>query len=72
MHISDLLGIGLTEELAIMEQIGLCLGALGETCAKKYVFDWEYDRWRYNCQRTVICECVANKVFIPAASVMDL
>lgn len=28
MHISDLQGIGLTDELAIAELIGLCSGAL--------------------------------------------
>jgi ATP-dependent Lon protease len=79
MHISDLQGIGLTEELAIAELIGLCSGALdkpvqestvvignmtvGGTIAKVEEF------------ANVLQVCVdagAKKVLIPAACVMDL
>lgn len=79
MHISDLQGIGLTNELAIAELIGLCSGALdkpvqestvvignmtvGGTIAKVEEF------------ANVLQVCVdagAKKVLIPAASVMDL
>ena len=79
MHISDLQGIGLTEELAVAELIGLCSGALdkpvqesmvvignmtvGGTIAKVEEF------------ANVLQVCVdagAKKVLIPAASVMDL
>ena len=79
MHISDLQGIGLTDELAIAELIGLCSGALdkpvqestivignmtvGGTIAKVEEF------------ANVLQVCVdagAKKVLIPAASVMDL
>jgi len=79
MHISDLQGIGLTEELAIAELIGLCSAALdkpvqestivlgnmtvGGTIAKVEEF------------ANVLQVCVdagAKKVLIPASSVMDL
>lgn len=79
MHISDMQGIGLTDELAIAELIGLCSGALekpvqestvvignmtvGGTIAKVEEF------------ANVLQVCVdagAKKVLIPAASVMDL
>ncbi|KYG58479.1 protease Lon-related BREX system protein BrxL [Planococcus maritimus] len=79
MHISDLQGIGLTDELAIAELIGLCSGALekpvqestvvignmtvGGTIAKVEEF------------ANVLQVCVdagAKRVLIPAASVMDL
>lgn len=79
MHISDLQGIGLTDELAIAELIGLCSGALdkpvqestvvignmtvGGTIAKVEEF------------ANVLQVCVdagAKKVLIPASSVMDL
>jgi ATP-dependent Lon protease len=78
MHISDLQGIGLTNELAIAELIGLCSGALekpvlestvvignmtvGGTIAKVEEF------------ANVLQVCVdagAKKVLIPASSVMD-
>lgn len=79
MHISDLQGLGLTNELAIAELIGLCSGALdkpvqestvvignmtvGGTIAKVEEF------------ANVLQVCVdagAKKVLIPAAAVMDL
>lgn len=79
MHISDLQGIGLTDELAIAELIGLCSSALdkpvqegtvvignmtvGGTIAKVEEF------------ANVLQVCVdagAKKVLIPASSVMDL
>ena len=79
MHISDLQGIGLTNELAIAELIGLCSAALdkpvqestvvignmtvGGTIAKVEEF------------ASVLQVCVdagAKKVLIPASSVMDL
>lgn len=79
MHISDLQGIGLTDELAIAELIGLCSGALdkpvqestvvignmtvGGTIAKVEEF------------ANVLQVCVdagAKKVLIPASYVMDL
>jgi ATP-dependent Lon protease len=79
MHVSDLQGIGLTQELAIAELIGLCSGALdkpvqestvvignmtvGGTIAKVEEF------------ANVLQVCVdagAKKVLIPASSVMDL
>jgi ATP-dependent Lon protease len=79
MHISDLQGIGLTDELAVAELIGLCSSALekpvqestvvignmtvGGTIAKVEEF------------ANVLQVCVdagAKKVLIPAASVMDL
>ncbi|WGV00261.1 protease Lon-related BREX system protein BrxL [Bacillus altitudinis] len=79
MHISDLQGIGLTDELAIAELIGLCSGALykpvqestvvignmtvGGTIAKVEEF------------ANVLQVCVdagAKKVLIPASSVMNL
>ncbi|OFD82707.1 protease Lon-related BREX system protein BrxL [Bacillus mycoides] len=79
MHISDLQGIGLTDELAIAELIGLCSGALdkpvqestvvignmtvGGTIAKVEEF------------ANILQVCVdagAKKVLIPASSVMDL
>ncbi|ALS23763.1 protease Lon-related BREX system protein BrxL [Paenibacillus naphthalenovorans] len=78
MHISDLQGVGLTEELAIAELIGLCSGALekpvqesmvvlgnmtvGGTIAKVEEF------------ANVLQVCVdagAKRVLIPASSVMD-
>ena len=43
MRVSDLQGIGLTEELAVAELIGLCSGALGKPVPGKYVCHWEYD-----------------------------
>lgn len=79
MHLSDLQGIGLTDELAVAELIGLCSGALekpvqesmvvignmtvGGTIAKVEEF------------ANVLQVCVdvgAKKVLIPATSVMDL
>jgi len=79
MHISDLQGIGLTEELAIAELVGLCSAALerpvqesmvvlgnmtvGGTIAKVEEF------------ANVLQVCVdagAKRVLIPASSVMDL
>jgi ATP-dependent Lon protease len=78
MHISDLQGIGLTEELAIAELIGLCSGALerpvqesmvvlgnmtvGGTIAKVAEF----------ANTLQVCvDAGAKKVLIPAASVVD-
>lgn len=79
MHISDLQGIGLTDQLGIAELIGLCSGALnkpvqegmvvigamtvGGTIAKVEEF------------ANVLQVCVdagAKKVLIPASAVMDL
>ena len=79
MHISDLQGIGLTDELAVAELIGLCSSALdkpvqestvvignmtvGGTIAKVEEF------------ANILQVCVdagAKKVLIPASSVMDL
>lgn len=79
MHISDLQGIGLTDQLGIAELIGLCSGALnkpvqegmvvigsmtvGGTIAKVEEFV------------SVLQVCVdsgAKKVLIPATAVMDL
>lgn len=79
MHVSDLQGIGLTDQLAVAELIGLCSGALekpvqestvvignmtvGGTIAKVEEFS------------NVLQVCVdagAKRVLIPAASVVDL
>lgn len=79
MHLSDLQGIGLTNELAIAELVGLCSAALerpvqesmvvlgnmtvGGTIAKVEEF------------ANVLQVCVdagANRVLIPASSVVDL
>lgn len=78
MHISDLQGIGLTDELAIAELIGLCSGALerpvqesmvvlgnmtvGGTIAKVEEF----------ANTLQVCvDAGAKKVLIPASSVVD-
>lgn len=79
MHISDIQGIGLTDELAVAELIGLCSGALdkpvqestvvignmtvGSTIAKVEEFA--------NVLQVSV-DAGAKKVLIPAASVMDL
>ena len=61
MHISDLQGIGLTEELAIAELIGLCSGTLERAIQE-----------HSGANTLQVCvDAGAKKVLIPAASVVD-
>ena len=79
MHISDLQGIGLTDELAIAELIGLCSGALGKPRQESFVGVGDMtggvtiakvEEFANTLQ--VCVDAGAKKVLIPAASVMDL
>lgn len=79
MHISDLQGIGLTEELAIAELIGLCSGALDKPVQESAVVIGNMTVGGTIAKvvelANVLQVCVdagAKKVLIPAASVVDL
>ncbi|MCM3139801.1 protease Lon-related BREX system protein BrxL [Bacillus safensis] len=79
MHISDLQGIGLTDELAIAELIGLCSGALGKPTQESLVVIGNMTVGgtisKVEGFANILQVCVdagAKKVLIPAASVMDL
>ncbi len=79
MHISDLQGIGLTDELAIAELIGLCSGALDKPVQESTVVIGNMTVSGTIAKveefANVLQVCVdagAKKVLIPAASVMDL
>lgn len=79
MHLSDLQGIGLTNELAIAELIGLCSGALEKPVQESTVVIGnmtvggtiaKVEEFASTLQ--VCVDAGAKKVLIPAASVMDL
>lgn len=79
MHLSDLQGIGLTNELAIVELIGLCSGALEKPVQESTVVIGnmtvggtiaKVEEFASTLQ--VCVDAGAKKVLIPAASVMDL
>ncbi|QHF56575.1 hypothetical protein Bateq7PJ16_0769 [Bacillus subtilis] len=79
MHISDLQGIGLTDELAIAELIGLCSGALGKPTQESLVVignmtvGGTISKVEEFANTLQVCvDAGAKKVLIPAASVMDL
>ncbi|QPK89543.1 protease Lon-related BREX system protein BrxL [Bacillus velezensis] len=79
MHISDLQGIGLTDELAIAELIGLCSGALGKPTQESLVVignmtvGGTISKVEGFANTLQVCvDAGAKKVLIPAASVMDL
>ncbi|MGG1689425.1 protease Lon-related BREX system protein BrxL [Heyndrickxia ginsengihumi] len=79
MHISDLQGIGLTDELAIAELIGLCSGALGKPALESLVVignmtvGGTISKVEEFANMLQVCvDAGAKKVLIPAASVMDL
>ena len=79
MHISDLQGIGLTDELAIAELIGLCSGALGKPTQESLVVignmtvGGTVSKVEEFANTLQVCvDAGAKKVLIPAASVMDL
>jgi ATP-dependent Lon protease len=78
MHISDLQGIGLTDELAIAELIGLCSGALDKPVQESMVVIGNMTVGgtisKVEEFANVLQVCVdagAKKVLIPASSVMD-
>jgi ATP-dependent Lon protease len=79
MHISDIQGIGLTDELAVAELIGLCSGALDKPVQESTVVIGnmtvggtiaKVEEFANVLQVSV--DAGAKKVLIPAASVMDL
>ncbi|MDN5388445.1 MULTISPECIES: protease Lon-related BREX system protein BrxL [Bacillus] len=79
MHISDLQGIGLTDELAIAELIGLCSGALGKPTQESLVVignmtvGGTISKVEGFANTLQVCvDAGSKKVLIPAASVMDL
>lgn len=79
MHISDLQGIGLTDELAVAELIGLCSGALDKPVQESTVVIGNMTVGgtisKVEEFANVLQVCVdagAKKVLIPASSVMDL
>ncbi|WP_249727175.1 protease Lon-related BREX system protein BrxL [Bacillus paralicheniformis] len=79
MHISDLQGIGLTNELAIAELIGLSSGALGKPTQESLVVignmtvGGTISKVEGFANTLQVCvDAGAKKVLIPAASVMDL
>lgn len=78
MHISDLQGIGLTDELAVAQLIGLCSGILEKPVLESTVIIGnmtvggtiaKVDEFANVLQ--VCVDAGAKKVLIPAASVMD-
>lgn len=78
MHISDLQGIGLTNELAIAEIIGLCSGALDRPVLESLVVLGDMTVGgtiaKIDGFANVLQVCVdagAKKVLIPATSVVD-
>ena len=79
MHVSDLQGIGLTEELAIAQLIGLCSGAMDKPVQESTVIIGnmtvggtisKVDEFANMLQ--VCVDAGAKKVLIPAAQVADL
>lgn len=79
MHISDLQGIGLTDQLGVAELIGLCSGALGKPVQEGMVVIGAMTVGGTIAKveefANVLQVCVdagAKKVLIPAAAVMDL
>lgn len=79
MHISDLQGIGLTDELAIAELIGLCSVALGKSTQESLVVIGnmtvggtisKVDEFANVLQ--VCVDAGAKKILIPASSAVDL
>jgi len=79
MHISDLQGIGLTDQLGVAELIGLCSGALNKPVQDGMVVIGDMtvggtiakvEEFANTLQ--VCVDAGAKKVLIPAASVMDL
>jgi ATP-dependent Lon protease len=79
MHISDLQGIGLTDEVAIAELIGLCSGALEKPVQESTVVIGNMTVGgtisKVEEFANVLQVCVdagAKKVLIPASSVVDL
>lgn len=79
MHISDLQGLGLTDELAIAQLIGLCSSALGKPTQESLVVIGNMTVGgtisKVEEFANILQVCVdagAKKVLIPAASVMDL
>lgn len=79
MHISDLQGIGLTDELAVAELIGLCSGALGKPTQESLVVignmtvGGTISKVEEFANTLQVCvDAGAKKVLIPAASVIDL
>ncbi|MCM3314636.1 protease Lon-related BREX system protein BrxL [Bacillus sp. FSL K6-6483] len=79
MHISDLQGIGLTDELAIAELIALCSGALGKPTQESLVVignmtvGGTISKVEEFANTLQVCvDAGAKKVLLPAASVMDL
>lgn len=79
MHVSDMQGIGLTEELAVAELIGLCSGALDKPIQDSTVVIGNMTVGgtiaKVEELANVLQVCVdagARKVLIPAASVVDL
>lgn len=79
MHVSDMQGIGLTDELAVAELIGLCSGALDKPIQDSTVVIGNMTVGgtiaKVEELANVLQVCVdagARKVLIPAASVVDL
>lgn len=79
MHISDLQGIGLTDELAIADLIGICSRALEKPVTESTVVIGNMTVGGIIAKveefANVLQVCVdagAKKVLIPAASLMDL
>lgn len=79
MHISDLQGIGLTNELAIAELIGLCSGALNKPVQESTIVIGNMTVGgtisKVEEFANILQVCVdagAKKILIPASSVMDL
>ncbi|MBN6185685.1 protease Lon-related BREX system protein BrxL [Aneurinibacillus sp. BA2021] len=79
MHISDLQGIGLTDELAIAELIGLCSGALEKPVQESLVVlgnmtvGGTISKVEEFANMLQVCvDAGAKKVLIPASSVVDL
>lgn len=79
MHLSDLQGVGLTDELAVAQLIGLCSGVLEKPVLEGTVVIGNMTVGgtiaKVNEFANVLQVCVdagAKKVLIPAASVMDL
>lgn len=79
MHIIDLQGIGLTEELAIAELIALCSGALDKPVQESTIVignmrgDGTIAKVEELANVLQVCvDAGAKKVLIPAASVVDL
>ena len=79
MHVSDLQGIGLTEELGVAQLIGLCSGAMDKPVQESMVVIGnmtvggtisKVDEFADVLQ--VCVDAGAKKVLIPAASVADL